>query len=426
MKIKNLKITKKLVSLLLTSSIALSSLVGAGVVKANNTNKIVESDNSINNSYVMEETSERPSVSLSEDYDFVLKKDNISMVYDRSQDLKSNIDSSLGYIITTANLNFRKGPDTTYKAMTVLKKGTQAEVIEVTDNNWYKIRVNGTEGYVSGDFVTFYANSLTDPIPSNEEKSETTYLYTTTNLNFREGPSTKYNRITLLRTDTKLELLEHLDNNWYKVRYNGQIGYVSGDYVSFNSSKSYRKDIKQVVYATTTLNLREKATTDSQSLYKLSPYETCEVLETIGDWYKVRCADQIGYVNKSYTKSLKDKFVVVDISEQKLTLYNNNEIILETDIVSGKKGTHDTPTGMYSVQSKTTDTYLTGADYRTHVDYWMPFYYGYGLHDADWRYNFGGTIYETNGSHGCVNIPPQYADDVYENLSIGSKVLVHK
>ena len=77
-------------------------------------------------------------------------------------------------------------------------------------------------------------------------------------------------------------------------------------------------------------------------------------------------------------------------------------------------------------KKKNTDTYLVGPGYRTHVDYWMPFNGGIGLHDADWRSKFGGTIYEKNGSHGCINIPPKYADDVFYNVDKGTKVLVQK
>lgn len=50
----------------------------------------------------------------------------------------------------------------------------------------------------------------------------------------------------------------------------------------------------------------------------------------------------------------------------------------------------------------------------------------YGLHDADWQSSFGGTVYERRGSHGCVNIPPELTDDVYDSVKVGTKVLVHK
>ena len=81
---------------------------------------------------------------------------------------------------------------------------------------------------------------------------------------------------------------------------------------------------------------------------------------------------------------------------------------------------------MYSIKKKETDTFLSGEDYYVHIDYWMPFNGGIGLHDADWRSSFGGSIYEKNGSHGCINIPEEYTDDIYDNIEQGTRVIVQK
>ena len=49
-----------------------------------------------------------------------------------------------------------------------------------------------------------------------------------------------------------------------------------------------------------------------------------------------------------------------------------------------------------------------------------------GVHDADgWRSSYGGTIYLTNGSHGCVNTPEAAAKTIYETVSIGTAVVVY-
>jgi lipoprotein-anchoring transpeptidase ErfK/SrfK len=55
----------------------------------------------------------------------------------------------------------------------------------------------------------------------------------------------------------------------------------------------------------------------------------------------------------------------------------------------------------------------------------MPFYEGQGLHDADWRGSFGGSIYRSNGSHGCVNLPPWAAAEIYNNISAGTAILIY-
>ena len=119
-------------------------------------------------------------------------------------------------------------------------------------------------------------------------------------------------------------------------------------------------------------------------------------------------------------------YVEVDLDAQKLYLYQNGERLLTTKLVSGSVAEgHRTPTGVYSIYAKQTDRYLTGADYRSFVHYWMPFLGGYGLHDASWRSTFGGDIYLYDGSHGCVNLPSKAAKTLYQNVSVGTKVILY-
>jgi lipoprotein-anchoring transpeptidase ErfK/SrfK len=55
----------------------------------------------------------------------------------------------------------------------------------------------------------------------------------------------------------------------------------------------------------------------------------------------------------------------------------------------------------------------------------MPFNNGIGLHDAQWRKSFGGSIYVGTGSHGCINLPLSTASIIYQNLSPGTIVLCY-
>ena len=65
-------------------------------------------------------------------------------------------------------------------------------------------------------------------------------------------------------------------------------------------------------------------------------------------------------------------------------------------------------------------------DYETKVTYWMPFIgNSIGLHDATWQSSFGGTRYQTNGSHGCVNLSSGDAQWFYQNLNKGVCIITH-
>lgn len=127
---------------------------------------------------------------------------------------------------------------------------------------------------------------------------------------------------------------------------------------------------------------------------------------------------------------LGDSYVEVDLSRQHLWMYRDGIVILETDFVSGNvaKG-NTTPEGVYSLYYKASPYVLKsdtpGDSYETPVTYWMPFNGGIGFHDASWRGAFGGNIYTTDGSHGCVNLPTWAAAELYNNIDTGYPIICY-
>ncbi len=127
-------------------------------------------------------------------------------------------------------------------------------------------------------------------------------------------------------------------------------------------------------------------------------------------------------------------YVDVDLTQQMVRYYDaNDNLVHEAPCVTGNVSAgHSTPTGIYYLNSKQSPCVLTGRtstgeiSYQTKVQYWMPFIKSsIGLHDATWRSNFGGAIYKTNGSHGCVNLSTADAQWFYNNLSTGVCVITH-
>lgn len=142
----------------------------------------------------------------------------------------------------------------------------------------------------------------------------------------------------------------------------------------------------------------------------------------------VNKSQNIIFLTRGIPKGLKQgllNFVEVSIKEQKLWLFKNGNLIIETDVVTGNKSRgHSTPIGNYNVKSKARNVTLRGPGYACPVSYWMPFFEGYGLHDANWRGRFGATIFETRGSHGCVNIPPANVPIIFANVEVGTPVFI--
>lgn len=127
-------------------------------------------------------------------------------------------------------------------------------------------------------------------------------------------------------------------------------------------------------------------------------------------------------------------YVDVDLSDQTARYYDANGNLLHSCGVVGGKPVQgrSTPTGVYYLNNKESPSTLVGyksngeKDYETKVNYWMPFVgNSVGLHDAPWQASFGGTRYQTNGSHGCVNLSSSDAQWFYQNLSKGVCIITH-
>ncbi len=128
---------------------------------------------------------------------------------------------------------------------------------------------------------------------------------------------------------------------------------------------------------------------------------------------------------------LAGTYVEINLTAQHLWFYKGGELIVESDFVSGSvaKGT-ETQTGVFPLAYKESPSVLTGGNaengWEQDVTYWMPFFDGQGLHDATWRGSFGGNIYQTNGSHGCVNLPFDAAKQIYDNIDAGVAIILYK
>ncbi len=132
------------------------------------------------------------------------------------------------------------------------------------------------------------------------------------------------------------------------------------------------------------------------------------------------------YANSHGKHDYGDTYVEVNITAQHLWLYKDGKLVMDSDVVTGNpnkgNGTH---VGAYFVAYKEKDAVLRGDNYATPVTYWMPFHGNEGLHDATWRGSFGGKIYRSNGSHGCVNCPFETAKTLFETIDEGCPVLVY-
>ena len=136
------------------------------------------------------------------------------------------------------------------------------------------------------------------------------------------------------------------------------------------------------------------------------------------------------YIRKGVWKGQNDigsSYIEADLTHQHLYVYDKGVVVFETDFVSGDMNKPDcvSPAGIFGLTYKTLNATLRGADYVTPVTYWMPFYGNFGMHDATWRDSFGGEIYLTDGSHGCLNLPLDAAALIYTYVYEGSPIICY-
>ncbi|MBP3420935.1 MAG: L,D-transpeptidase family protein [Lachnospiraceae bacterium] len=118
-------------------------------------------------------------------------------------------------------------------------------------------------------------------------------------------------------------------------------------------------------------------------------------------------------------------YIEVDMTNQMMYYYRGGQLMLSTPVVTGNisRG-NGTPARVCYIYYKQRNRTLIGEDYRTPVSYWMAVYGNIGIHDASWRGRFGGTIYKTNGSHGCINTPTNAVRQLYEMAEEGTPVVM--
>ena len=186
---------------------------------------------------------------------------------------------------------------------------------------------------------------------------------------------------------------------------------VTGAEYQLTGPYGWKMDQAGEIAALTELIQSGSAWQDGDSADREPVYSQSAVSRTGGDW--------------------GNTYVQVDLGGQHVYMVKDGTVVWDAPCVTGNVSKdYTTPAGIYSLTYKEKDRILRGKkldngkyEYESHVDYWMPFNGGIGLHDASWRSKFGGTIYQTSGSHGCVNLPPASAATLYDLLYKGIPVI---
>ncbi|NLB20457.1 MAG: SH3 domain-containing protein [Clostridium sp.] len=183
--------------------------------------------------------------------------------------------------VTTANLNLRKGPGTSYSVLTVMKNGSTVEVLNVS-GVWAKVVYNGITGYASTAYMKEFQSSK---------------MVTTANLNMRIGPSINDKIIRTLPRGTEVSVIS-TSNGWAKVNYSGSVGYCSLNYLRPVSTQPPATNI--TMKTTAHLNMRTGPSTNNPVIRVIPQGAEVLVTNRSGGWAKVAYNGSEGYCSLTY------------------------------------------------------------------------------------------------------------------------------
>ena len=134
---------------------------------------------------------------------------------------------------------------------------------------------------------------------------------------------------------------------------------------------------------------------------------------------------------------LGDTYLEIDLGRQRVYYVKDGNLVFQTNCITGNPNNgNSTPTGVYDLNAKQNNQILRGpkdpstGEYKweSEVKNWMPFIgNSVGCHDADWQ-SWGAwtaSRYLSVGSHGCVNLSPSAANELFNLINVGDPVVVH-
>ncbi|NER41813.1 SH3 domain-containing protein [Bacillus megaterium NBRC 15308 = ATCC 14581] len=228
--------------------------------------------------------------------------------------------ATVTYKVTASKLNVRSGAGTTYGIIGSVVKG-QALSVMSKSGSWYKINYNGRMGYVSSDYVQ--ASGTTTP-----PAESTTYTATASMLNVRSGAGTNYASIGSVTKGQKLSVVSK-SGSWYKINYNGRMGYVSSDYVQASGTTTLPAESTTYTVTASMLNVRSGAGTNYASIGSVTKGQKLSVVSKSGSWYKINYNGRTGYVSSDYVQASATASPKLVVDSFK-TLGNAQQVILVT------------------------------------------------------------------------------------------------
>ncbi|KAA0802913.1 peptidoglycan endopeptidase [Bacillus sp. JAS102] len=221
--------------------------------------------------------------------------------------VQASASNSSSYKVNADVLHVRAGSSTSHDIISRVYNGQSLNVIG-EENGWYKININGKTGFVSGEFVSKNGSSNSNVSTTGGKNKVTADV-----LRVRTAPNTSSSVSGRVYEGQTLNVIGQ-ENGWVKINHNGQVGYVSGEFVSGvssnagssnnNTNNNNQESVKPAsgnyTVNVSSLRVRTGPSTSHTTVGSVTKGQVVQVVGEVQDWFKINYAGQTAYVSKDY------------------------------------------------------------------------------------------------------------------------------
>jgi uncharacterized protein YraI len=195
---------------------------------------------------------------------------------------------------TTAALNFRSGPGTSYSIIRVIPAGGIVTHTGKVQNSFYEVGYSGTYGWVHKDYLAPASGGTgADPVMVGT-------AVTTTAVNLRTGPSTGHQVLRVVAAGASVQISSTVQNGFRYVIHNGLAGWIADQYLTAGAGDNQGGNYKTT---TTALNLRAEPSTAAKILTVMPAGAKVQLLHTaVGSFANVNYNGMQGWAHLDYLK----------------------------------------------------------------------------------------------------------------------------
>ncbi|MFT4412759.1 SH3 domain-containing protein [Fredinandcohnia humi] len=204
-------------------------------------------------------------------------------------------------IINTSVLNVREGPGLSYALVSQVKQDEKYTILE-KKNDWVKLELSsGKTGWVASWLIKEESTNSTPP--ATQTGSSSTIVSTVDGLRLRNGPGTGFQVIGSLNNGNEAEFLENREN-WSKVSYKGQIGWVASEYIKTKSATNDPNPKpttnKTGKITASVLNVRGEPNLQGRIVGKLLEGASVKIVAERENWIEISFGSSTAWIHRDF------------------------------------------------------------------------------------------------------------------------------